>query len=61
MNTVLIILGILALLVIVGVALRPPHARLQHFADKDADGAPDMSETERREALRRADTHKADI
>ena len=55
MNTVLIILGILALLAIVAVALRPPHARLPHFTDQDADGAPDMSETERREALRKAD------
>ena len=55
MNTVLIFLGIVALLAIVAVALRPPHARMSQFTDKDADGAPDMTETERREALRKAD------
>ena len=55
MSTVLIILGVLAVFVILGVALRPPQARLPHFTDKDADGAPDVTETERREALRKAD------
>jgi len=55
MNILLIIGGAIAVIVLVGLVFRPVGLGPVHIVDEDADGEPDVTETERREALRQAE------